>query len=38
MVVDPSSGGAASHASADAWEFFTGKRGSGRPVAVQQVA
>ncbi len=25
MVVDPSEGGAASHASADAWEFFTGK-------------
>jgi fermentation-respiration switch protein FrsA (DUF1100 family) len=25
MVVDPDAGGAASHASADAWEFFTGK-------------
>ena len=25
MVVDPAEGGAASHASADAWEFFTGK-------------
>jgi uncharacterized protein len=25
MVVDPSAGGPASHASADAWEFFTGK-------------
>jgi hypothetical protein len=25
MVVDPAQGGAASHASADAWEFFTGK-------------
>lgn len=25
MVVDPEAGGAASHASADAWEFFTGK-------------
>ena len=24
MVVDPASGGAASHASADAWKFFTG--------------
>lgn len=26
MVIDPASGGAASHASVDAWEFFTGKR------------
>lgn len=25
MVVDPKAGGAASHASADAWDFFTGK-------------
>jgi len=25
MVVDPAVGGAASHASADAWDFFTGK-------------
>ena len=25
MVVDPAAGGAASHGSADAWEFFTGK-------------
>jgi fermentation-respiration switch protein FrsA (DUF1100 family) len=25
MVVDPTEGGAASHASADAWEFFTGQ-------------
>lgn len=25
MVVDPSSGGAASHGSTDAWEFFTGQ-------------
>ena len=25
MVVDPSAGGAASHASSDAWEFFTGQ-------------
>jgi uncharacterized protein len=25
MVVDPSAGGAASHASSDAWEFFTGR-------------
>jgi uncharacterized protein len=25
MVVDPAAGGAASHASADAWDFFTGK-------------
>jgi hypothetical protein len=25
MVVDPATGGAASHASADAWDFFTGK-------------
>jgi hypothetical protein len=25
MVVDPAAGGAASHASADAWEFFTGR-------------
>jgi dipeptidyl aminopeptidase/acylaminoacyl peptidase len=25
MVVDPDQGGPASHASADAWEFFTGK-------------
>ena len=25
MVADPSSGGAASHASSDAWEFFTGQ-------------
>ena len=25
MVVDPAQGGAASHASADAWEFFTGQ-------------
>jgi uncharacterized protein len=25
MVVDPAEGGAASHASADAWEFFTGQ-------------
>ena len=25
MVVDPTAGGAASHGSADAWEFFTGK-------------
>jgi fermentation-respiration switch protein FrsA (DUF1100 family) len=25
MVVDPTKGGAASHASADAWEFFTGR-------------
>ena len=25
MVVDPAKGGAASHASADAWEFFTGQ-------------
>ena len=25
MVVDPAAGGAASHASADAWNFFTGK-------------
>jgi uncharacterized protein len=25
MVADPSEGGAASHASSDAWEFFTGK-------------
>jgi hypothetical protein len=25
MVVDPSAGGAASHASADAWRFFTGQ-------------
>ncbi len=25
MVVDPAAGGPASHASADAWEFFTGK-------------
>jgi len=25
MVVDPTAGGAASHASADAWEFFTGQ-------------
>ena len=25
MVVDPAEGGLASHASADAWEFFTGK-------------
>jgi uncharacterized protein len=25
MVVDPAEGGPASHASADAWEFFTGK-------------
>jgi uncharacterized protein len=25
MVVDPAEGGAASHSSADAWEFFTGK-------------
>jgi len=28
MVVDPAEGGAASHASADAWEFFTGKNAS----------
>jgi uncharacterized protein len=26
MVVDPAAGGAASHASADAWDFFTGKK------------
>ena len=25
MVVDPAAGGTASHASADAWDFFTGK-------------
>src|SRR5207248_9185781 len=25
MVVDPAAGGAASHASADAWDFFMGK-------------
>jgi pimeloyl-ACP methyl ester carboxylesterase len=25
MVVEPSAGGAASHASSDAWEFFTGR-------------
>jgi fermentation-respiration switch protein FrsA (DUF1100 family) len=28
MVVDPAVGGAASHASADAWDFFTGKHAS----------
>ena len=35
MVVDPAEGGAASHASADAWEFFTGQaRASRGSVAI----
>ena len=37
MVVDPAEGGPASHASADAWEFFTGQKLSSRGrVALSQ--
>jgi hypothetical protein len=34
MVVDPADGGAASHASSDAWEFFTGKNAPPRTSGV----
>ena len=39
MVVDPDQGGPASHASADAWEFFTGKHApADEQVALREVA